>query len=388
MIFSEITKERWNTFRHIKRAYYSLWILVGAYLISLLSPVICNDNPYILKYQGTYYFPLFKTYTEKEFGGQYATEPDYLQLNKKWEQNKKQNSENKDWMWFPPIPHNPLYTYLEEEGSPPHAPSWKHWLGTDTTARDVLARLLYGFRICMTFALLFMLVTAFLGILIGGIQGYLGGKVDLFLRNVIEVWAALPFLYVVILLGSFWGRSFGLLLFILGAFSWISLSYYIRVEFLSLKQRAFIHSAKVLGYSNVRIFWKHILPNAMTPVVTLLPFILIGGIGSLTALDFLGFGLQPPTPSWGEMLSQGLQALYAPWITFSAVGALFITLLLATFVGEGVREAFDPKSNLVSGQKSTSLIAAAQSQQEKELDKNKVDQLKVKKDPGQGGSHG
>ena len=349
MIFSKITKERWNTFRHIKRAYYSLWILVGAYLVSLLSPVICNDNPYILKYQSKYYFPLFINYTEKDFGGKYATEPDYLKLNTQWELKKEKDVENKNWMWFPPIPHDPLYTYLEEDGNPPHPPSWKHWLGTDTTARDVLTRLLYGFRTCMTFALLFMFITAFWGILIGGIQGYFGGKVDLFLRNAIEVWAALPFLYVVILLGSFWGRNFALLLFILGAFSWISLSYYIRVEFLSLKQRTFIQSAKILGYSHLRIFWKHIFPNAMTPVVTLLPFILIGGIGSLTALDFLGFGLQPPIPSWGEMLSQGLQALYAPWITLSAVGSLFITLLLATFVGEGVREAFDPKSTSSTG---------------------------------------
>lgn len=185
---------------------------------------------------------------------------------------------------------------------------------------------------------------AVIGILIGGIQGYIGGKLDLMLRNGIEIWSALPFLYVVILLGEIYGRGFFLLLFILAIFGWIGLSFYMRGEFYKLRSMVYVKSARAIGVSEKNIFLKHILPNALTPVITFIPFIIIGGISSLTALDFLGFGLQPPTPSWGELLSQGLKNLYAPWLAIFAILAIFITLLLTTFIGEGVREAFDPKS--------------------------------------------
>jgi microcin C transport system permease protein len=196
----------------------------------------------------------------------------------------------------------------------------------------------------MVFSLLLMLMGAILGIVIGGIQGYLGGTLDIVVQRLIEIWSSLPFLYVVILVGSVYGRSFILLLLIMAIFQWIGLSYYMRGEFYRIKNMTYVKAAKALGIGPVRIFFRQILPNALTPLITIMPFTVVLGITALTALDFLGFGLPPPAPSWGELLGQGLKSLYAPWIAISTVSALFTTLLLATFTGEGVREAFDPKS--------------------------------------------
>jgi microcin C transport system permease protein len=245
---------------------------------------------------------------------------------------------------MPPVPHDPLQASLDASGSPPYAPSKEHWLGTDAHGRDMLARLIHGYRICMSFSIVLTLLSTFLGIAIGAIQGYLGGRFDLLMQRGIEVWASLPFLYVVILVASLYGSSFWLLLGIMAIFNWIGLSYYMRAEFLRLRKVPFVQAARILGYSHTHILFREILPNALTPVVTLLPFALIGGIGALTSLDFLGFGLQPPTPSWGDLMAQGLSNLFAPWIAISTVLALFFTLLLATFLGEGVRDAMDPKS--------------------------------------------
>ena len=248
-------------------------------------------------------------------------------------------------MLFPPVPWGPYRAHLDLAGNPPHAPSAEHWLGTDNSARDVFSRLLYGFRLCMAFALLISLLAAVLGILIGGLQGWLGGKADMFGQRLIEIWSALPFLYVVILLGALYGRSFILLVGVVALFSWIGLSYYMRGEFHRLRNLTYVRSARALGIPAWRIFLRHVLPNALTPVVTLLPLLLVSGISALTSLDFLGFGLQPPAPSWGELLRQGLDNLHAPWLAIASTAALFITLLLATFVGEGLREAFDPKAD-------------------------------------------
>jgi microcin C transport system permease protein len=338
-MFSDLTKERLKNFRKIKRAYYSLWILGVAFGLSLFARFLANDKPLILRYQGHTYFPVVKFYPSTAFGGDYGTEPDYLKL--------RQDSTfqaHGGFMILPPIPHNPLRTYLDLEGTPPHAPSRQHWLGTDNSARDVLSRLLYGFRICFSFALLLACMDAFFGIIIGGIQGYLGGKVDITLQRFIEIWNSLPFLYVVILLGATYGTSFVLLLIIMAAFEWVTLSYYMRGEFLKIKGQAYVRAARAMGLGHARIFFHHILPNSLTPVITILPFTVVSGISALTALDFLGFGLPPPTPSWGEMLQQGLENLQKPWIAISSITALFVTLLLTTFIGEGVRAAFDPKS--------------------------------------------
>ena len=337
-MFSDLAKERWFRFKKIKRAYYSFLILTVVFILSIFSEFIANDKPLFLRYNGKNYFPVIKFYSAQTFGGKYKTEADYLAL--KDDKEFKKNG----FMIFPVIPHSPSHAYLDMEGNPPHPPSRSHWLGTDSVARDVFTRLLYGFRICMIFSLCLMIIGAFLGIVIGGIQGYLGGVTDIITQRFIEIWSSLPFLYVVILVGSIYSRSFILLLIIMVLFQWIGLSYYMRGEFLKLKDMTYVKVARAAGIGPLSIFFRQILPNALTPVITIMPFSLVGGITSLTALDFLGFGLPPPTPSWGELLSQGLNNLYAPWIAVSTVAALFITLLLATFIGEGVREAFDPKS--------------------------------------------
>ncbi len=338
-MISELSKDRFLRFRKIRRAYYSLWILGIAFILSLFSRFLANDKPLFLRYQGRSYFPVVRFYPSSAFGGDYGTEPDYPKLRA-----DSAFLANGGSMILPPIPHNPLRTYLEMEGTPPHPPSRAHWLGTDNSARDVLSRLLYGFRICMGFALLLAFMDACFGIIIGGIQGYLGGKVDITMQRLIEIWSSLPFLYVVILLGATYGRGFLLLILIMSMFEWVGLSYYMRGEFLKIKGQAYVRAARAIGVGHLRIFFHHILPNSLTPVITILPFTVVGGISSLTALDFLGFGLPPPTPSWGEMLQQGLENLQKPWIAISSVTALFFTLLLTTFIGEGVREAFDPKS--------------------------------------------
>lgn len=324
----------------MKRAWWALWILLGAFVLSLFSEHLANDRPLLLRYEGRFYFPTLKFHSGETFGGRYRTEADYRALRA-----DRRFQEKGGWMVFPLIPHNPLHPYLNLEGAPPHPPSRLHWIGTDGSARDVSARLLYGFRTCMLFALSLVVVGAVFGILIGGVQGYLGGKTDLTVQRFIEIWSSLPFLYVVILLGSIYGQGFGILLLVFALFEWIALSYYMRAEFFRLKNLPFVLAARALGASHLRVLFRQILPNAMNPVVTILPFSLIAGISSLTALDFLGFGLPPPTPSWGELLQQGLDNLQAPWLAISSVVALFLTLMLASFIGEGVREAFDPKSS-------------------------------------------
>jgi microcin C transport system permease protein len=339
-VFSELTRDRFRRFRGIRRAWWSLLILSIAFVLSLFSEFLANDKPLILRHQGKTYFPVVRFYPESNFGLPNATEADYLALNK--DASFKSSG---GWMLFPPVHWGPYRAHLDLEGNPPHPPSRQHWLGTDNTARDVLSRLLYGFRLCMVFALVIAILAAALGILIGGLQGYVGGWTDMLGQRFIEIWSALPFLYVVILLGAIYGRGFALLVFVVAIFEWIGLSYYLRAEFYRLKNLNYVRAARALGIPEWRIFLRHVLPNALTPVVTILPFTLIAGISTLTSLDFLGFGLQPPAPSWGELLRQGLDNLHAPWLAVTSTTALFITLMLATFVGEGVREAFDPKAD-------------------------------------------
>jgi len=339
-MFSPLTQRRFRKFRSIKRAYYSLWILGLAFVLSLFSEQFVNDHPLILRYEGRTYFPTLAFYSGETFGGRYKTEADYLRLRTDPEFAKRGG-----WMLLPPIPHDPLHPYLDRAGTPPHAPSKEHWLGTDNSARDVLARLIYGFRSCMLFALALTAASTLLGIIIGALQGYFGGTTDLIIQRLIEIWSALPFLYVVILLGSIYGQSFAMLLFVMALFGWIGLSYYVRGEFYKLREQPYVLAARSMGAGNLRILFLQILPNAMTPVITLLPFSVVAGISALTALDFLGFGLPPPAASWGEMIQQGLQNLQAPWIALSSVGALFLTLLLTSFIGEGIRDSVDPKNH-------------------------------------------
>ncbi len=337
-MFSELTKERIQKFKSYKRAYFSLNALLIMVLISFCSNWLITEKPLLIVYDQQWYFPSSKFYPATEFGGKYKTEPNYEKLLKDDTFCKKVNFTLKA-----PYPYGPFRAYFEEDDSPPYAPSSEHWLGTDEEGRDLLARLIHGFKNCMMFALFLTILSVILGILIGGIQGYVGGKMDFIFQRGIEVWSSLPFLYVVIVIGNIYGRSFWMLIIVMTVFSWIGLSYYMRGEFYKTKNYTYIKVAKALGMNNSRIFLKHILPNSLTPVITMLPFSIMGGITALTSLDFLGFGLMPPAASWGESLSQGLKNIYAPWIAISTVAAMFFTLLLTAFVGEGVREAFDPK---------------------------------------------
>ena len=338
-MLSDISRERFRRFRAIKRAWWAFLLLTVAFVLSLFSEEIANDHPLILSYHGHYYFPTLKFYPEDTFGGRYRTEADYVELR----EDAKFHAEG-GWMILPLIPHGPDHSYLDLNGNPPYPPSRDHWLGTDGSGRDVLTRLIYGFRIAMLFSLALTAISTVAGVIIGAVQGYAGGKVDLTGQRLIEIWSALPYLYVVILFGAIYGQGFGILLLVTSLFQWITLSYYIRGEVYKLREQAYVLASRALGASHTRILLKQILPNAMTPVITILPFTLVAGISSLTALDFLGFGLPPPTPSWGELIDEGLQNLQAPWLAGSAVAALFITLMLATVIGEGIRDALDPKS--------------------------------------------
>ncbi len=338
-MLSDLSRERFNRFRAIKRAWYAFLILTVAFVLSLFSEEIANDHPLLLSYHGQYYFPTLRFYPADTFGGRYKTEADYVALR-----DDPTFRAAGGWMILPLIATGPQHSYLDLSGNPPYPPSRDHWLGTDGSGRDVLTRLIYGFRIAMLFSLALTFIGTVAGVVIGAIQGYAGGKVDLTAQRLIEVWSALPFLYVVVLLGSIYGQGFGILLFVMSLFQWIGLSYYMRGEFYKLREQPYVLASRALGASHTRVIFRQILPNAMTPVITILPFTLVAGISSLTALDFLGFGLPPPTPSWGELIDEGLQNLQAPWLAGSAVAALFITLMLATMIGEGIRDALDPKS--------------------------------------------
>jgi microcin C transport system permease protein len=338
-MFSDIARERFHRFRKNKRGWFAFIILAVAFVLSLFSEEIANDHPLVLHYHGHYYFPDLKFYPATTFGGQYSTETDYLALR-----DDPVFRAGGGWMILPLIPHDPQHSYLDISGNPPYPPSRDHWLGTDGSGRDILSRLIYGFRVSMLFSLALTGISTVLGIVIGAIQGYAGGKVDLAGQRLIEIWSALPMIYVVILFGAIYGQGFGILLLVLSLFQWIGLSYYVRGEFYKLREQSYVLASRAMGASNIRILLRQILPNAMTPVITIIPFTLVAGISSLTALDFLGFGLPPPTPSWGELIDEGLQNLQAPWLAGSPVAALFITLMLATIVGEAIRDTLDPKS--------------------------------------------
>ncbi len=338
-MLSDLSRERFRRFRAIKRAWFAFLILTTAFILSLFSEEIANDHPLLLFYHGHYYFPTVKFYPADAFGGRYKTEADYVALR-----YDPAFHAAGGWMILPIIPHGPQHSYLDLSGNPPYPPSRDHLLGTDGAGRDVLTRLIYGFRVSMLFSLALTAVSTVAAVVIGAVQGYAGGKVDLTAQRLIEIWSALPYLYVVILFAAIYGQSFGILLLVTSLFQWIALSYYIRGEFYKLREQPYVLASRALGASHTRILFRQILPNAMTPVITFLPFTLIAGISSLTALDFLGFGLPPPTPSWGELIDEGLQNLTAPWLAGSAVCALFITLMLATIIGEGIRDALDPKS--------------------------------------------
>ncbi len=336
---SPLTAKRLKRFRSIKRGYWALLLLAGLYALSLGSELIANDKPLFVHYQGRFYFPVVEFYPQKDFGGTLNTAPDYKKLAR-----DPAFAAAGGTMVFPPIPYGPNESLLESlAGDPPTPPTWRNPLGTDDRGRDVLTRLIYGFRVSMSFALILTAVGILFGVLIGGMQGFIGGGFDLVVQRLVEVLGMLPFLFVVILVGSILGQGFWVLLLIYSVFNWIGLSYYVRGEFYTLRNFQFVEAARAMGIGRMKIIWRHILPNALTPVITMLPFMLISSIFSISALDYLGFGLPPPTPSWGELMHQGLGNLSSYWLSVFPFLALFVTLLLTAFVGEAVREAFDPK---------------------------------------------
>lgn len=334
-----ILKRRWEKFKTLKRGYYSLIILLMTYGISFFLPFLINNRALIVKYNSDYYFPAFSGYVSGEtFNQDVPGEARYRKLK-----NEFREDGNGNWVLLPPYPYSPFEDITFEGNKMYQPPSSLRWMGTDNTGRDVFARLCYAFNISISFALLLTIINYIIGILIGGAMGYFGGKFDLIFQRLVEIWSNLPMLFVIIILSSIIKPSFYLLIGIYTLINWISMTYLMRAEFYREKSKAYVAAALSMGQSEFKVMFKHILPNSLVPIITYFPFSVVAGISALVGLDFLGFGLAPPTPSWGQMLDVGLQNIRKWWMVFAPVSAQFLTLLSIVFIGEGVREAFDPK---------------------------------------------
>ncbi|MBU2711604.1 ABC transporter permease [Zooshikella sp. WH53] len=334
---SPINQRRWQIFKNNRRGYYSLWVFIILFGSSLAAEWIANDKPVLIKFQNSYYFPVIKTYFETDFGGEFATEADYT------DPYVQELIAADGWLVWPPIPYN-YDTIIKDLPVPaPAPPSSDNWLGSDDKARDVVARIIYGFRISVLFALTLTIFSSIIGIIVGAAQGYYGGKVDLIGQRLIEVFSGLPTLYLLIILSSFVNPNFWWLLGIMLLFSWMQLVDLVRAEFLRARNLEYVRAARALGISNFIIMFRHMLPNAMVATLTYLPFILTAAISTLTSLDFLGFGLPVGSPSLGELVAQGKNNLQAPWLGLSAFITLSLILTLLVFVGEAARDAFDPR---------------------------------------------
>ena len=339
MAIGEIGQRRIRTFKANRRGYWSLWVFSVLFLVTLFADVIANDKPLLLRYEGAFYFPLFSAYPETIFGGFLETEADYS------DPEVQELIEAKGWILWPLIPFSYDTICYELPTPAPSAPTLNNWLGTDDQARDVVARLIYGFRISVLFGLALTLISSAIGIAAGAVQGYFGGRIDLYFQRFIEIWSSLPTLYLLIILASVVQPNFWWLLGLLLLFSWTELVRVVRAEFLRTRNFDYVRAARALGASDLSIMFNHILPNAMVATLTFLPFILSGAITSLTALDFLGFGLPPGSASLGELLNQGKNNLSAPWLGLSGFFVIALMLSLLIFIGEAVRDAFDPRKS-------------------------------------------
>ncbi|MDN0082209.1 ABC transporter permease [Crenobacter sp. SG2305] len=331
-------RRAWRRFKQNRRGYISLWVFTVLFAVSLFAEVLSNDKPLIVHYGGRNYYPILIDYNETVFGGDFDTPTDYLDPY-----IRHRFVIDGNWAVYAPNPYS--YNTLNNFTATPNpaAPSKANLLGTDDRGRDVFARLLYGFRLSVLFALVLTVVGTLIGILLGAIQGFFGGRTDLVLQRLSEIWGGLPELYLLIILSSFFNPSLGLLLVLLSLFGWMGLADYVRAEFLKNRQAEYALAARALGLSNPRIMWRHLLPNSLTPVVAFLPFRVSGAILALTSLDFLGLGVPASTPSLGELLSQGKDNLDAWWIALSTFLVLTVTLLLLIFIGEGLRAALDTR---------------------------------------------
>ncbi len=358
---SPLNKRRWQNFKANRRGYWSLWIFSALFLISLFAEVIANDRPFLIKFDGKLYFPSVVTYSETTFGGDFETAADYRDPFL-----QKLIAEKGGSIYWPPIRYSYATHNLDLPTPAPSKPTWMlteeqckpvvekkglkgcsdleyNWLGTDDQGRDVVARLIYGFRISVLFGLTLTILSSIIGIAAGGVQGYFGGWVDLAFQRFIEIWSSIPSLYLLLILSAVLVPGFFVLLGILLLFSWVSLVGLVRAEFLRGRNFEYVTAARALGVSNRSIMVRHLLPNAMVATMTFLPFIVSSSVMTLTALDFLGFGLPPGSPSLGELLSQGKANVQAPWLGFTGFFAVAIMLSLLIFIGEAVRDAFDPR---------------------------------------------
>lgn len=334
----KLSSRRWRRFKANKRGYYSLILFSICFLLSLGAELLSNDKPLLVSYQGSLYFPLLREYPETTFGGEFETETDYQDPF-----IKQKLTTGGNLAFFPPNPHSYASINLQLKQPVPSPPDGTNYLGTDDRGRDVLARLLYGFRLSAIFAFILTIIGTVIGIITGAIQGYLGGRTDLFMQRFIEIWSAMPELYLLIIFASIFKPSVLLLLILLSIFGWMGLADYVRAEFLKGRNLDYVKAAKALGVGNITIMFRHLLPNGMTPVITFLPFRLSGSILALTSLDFLGLGVPPPTPSLGELLAQGKNNIEAWWLSLTTFGVLVGTLVLLIFIGEALRETFDPR---------------------------------------------
>jgi len=328
----------WRRFRRNRLGFVSLVVFTALVVLSLFAEVWSNDKPLLVRYNGELYFPMLQTYPERVFGGDFETPTDYLDP---FIMSKLNHGDN--WALYAPNPYGSnTLNYFSKEPNPA-APSADNLLGTDERGRDLLAQLIYGFRLNVLFGLALTAIGVVIGVLTGAIQGYFGGKTDLAFQRFIEIWSSMPELYLLIIFSAIFAPSVALLLLLLSLFGWMGLSDYVRAEFLRNRQMDYVKAARALGVGNTRIMRRHILPNSMTPVVTFLPFRMSAAILALTSLDFLGLGVPPGTPSLGELLSQGKNNIDAWWISLSTFAVLVLTLLLLTFMGDALRDALDPR---------------------------------------------
>jgi microcin C transport system permease protein len=361
---NKINQRRWKNFKQNKRAFWSLIIFTICFVISLCAEFIANDRPLLVKYQGAYYMPVLSFYSEETFGGDLRTEAIYSDievecliisggLEECWDAPEQIITDSQDgiidarkiergFVIWPLIPYH--FSTVDTLDVPaPSPPNNNHLLGTDDTARDVLARVIYGFRLSVLFALIVSIFSSFIGIFMGAVQGYFGGRTDLLAQRLIEIWGATPSLYVIIIVAAIYRMDFWILVFLMILFSWTALVGVVRAEFLRARNFEYVQAAKALGVSPIKIMIRHVLPNAMVATLTMLPFIVTGAIGSLAALDFLGFGLPSSAPSLGELTLQAKQNLQAPWLGLTAFSVFALMLMMLVFIFEGIRDAFDPR---------------------------------------------
>jgi microcin C transport system permease protein len=345
MKLNPLTVKKIKRFKSIRRGYYSFIIFAILIFVSLLAEMLVNSRALIVYYEDEFYFPTYGNLVPgKTLGLEYDYETNYRELAEVFAKEKTGN-----WVLLPPVPYNAYENDLREDEFPPFPPSFmdKHYLGTDAVGRDVFARVGCGCRLAIFFSLGLLFVNYIIGVSIGCAMGYWGGIFDLFFQRIIEIWLNVPFLYVIIIVSSIIVPNFFILILIMAFFGWIGITWTMRTVTYKERAREYVLAARALGASNARIIFKHIIPNTIAVIVTFAPFAVSGGIVALTSLDYLGFGLPPPTPSWGELLQQGTTNLDAWWISASVIAAMIITLITVTFIGEAIREAFDPKLHTV-----------------------------------------